>query len=196
MADQPEAAPVGQDVDGRRKPRKRGSTRTDQCATRPHKVRRKALEKLIFELRVQGKSVRAIDEDLRRRGYKTNKTEVGNILRTELENLGAERETKEQARNLSLARLEGWLEALAKRTKKGDDKAINTASKLDERIARYLGTEQPPEQSVKLTVLGQVNWIFDIITAELGEDAAQRVLRRISAESGAPADEGPGGPPG
>jgi hypothetical protein len=120
---------------------------------------------------------------------------VQKILADELADLGASQETKEQARAVALERLDVWMGGLFKRTKKGDEKAIATALKLEERRARMLGTDAPEEQQVKLTILGQVNWLFDIIERELGPDAAQRVLRRISDEGGPPkADQG--GPPG
>jgi hypothetical protein len=194
MADEPETAGLEQTTRSRRPPRKRGSTRTKTSSTSPGKIRRKALSKLVFDYRVQGHSVRAIAEKLIKGGYKTSISDVQRILQTELEALGASRETKEQARDLSLARLEKWLLALSKRTAKGDDKAISVSRALDERIAKYLGTEAPGEQHVKLTVLGQLNWIFDVITRELGPDATQRVLRRIGEEGGPPAPDGaPGG---
>ena len=195
MAESPKPAPSGQTPGSRRPPRKRGATRTGTCSTNPGAVRRKFLSKHVFELRLQGHSVRAIAEKLIKRGYKTSTADVQRILQTELEGVGATRETKEQARDLSVARLETWLTSLAKRTAKGDDKAITTANKLDERIAKYLGTEAPAEQNVKLTVLGQLNWVFDVITRELGPDATQRVLRRIGEEGGPPTPNGARGEP-
>lgn len=139
--------------------------------------------------------MRGIEARLRKQGYKTSKSEVQRILAAELEGIGATQETKEQARALSLERLETWLAGLSKRARKGDEKAITTAVKLDERIAKYLGTEAPGEQHVKLTVLGQLNWIFDTIEKELGPDAAKRVIRRLGEEGGPPAPGGPGGSP-
>lgn len=195
MPDDPKTATSEQTVDGRRLPRKRGSTRTATSSTSPSKVRRKALSKHVFDLRVEGHSIRAIADKLKKRGFKTSTTDVQAILKTELESLGAPKETKEQARGLSLARLEKWLLALSKRAAKGDDKAINVSRQLDERIARYLGTEAPAEQNVKLTVLGQLNWVFDIIERELGPDAAKRVIRRIGEEGGPPAPDGARGEP-
>jgi hypothetical protein len=160
-------------------------------------VRRKALSKQVFELRVQGFSVRAIADKLKRGGYKTSTSDVQRILQTELEGLGASQETKEGARALSLQRLDDWTRSLFSRTKKGDEKAITTALRLDERRARYLGTDAPEEHQVKLSVLGQLNWVFDMITKELGPDATQRVLRRIGEEGGPPALGGaPGSKPG
>lgn len=198
MPDEPNATEAEQTAEDRRRvPRRRGATRTATSSTSPGKIRRKALSRLVFDLRVQGHPIRAIAEQLIRRGYKTSATDVQRILQEEFESLGATREKKEQARELSLVRIETWMAALAKRAAKGDDKAIATSTKLDERIAKYLGTEAPQEHGVKLTVLGQVNWILDIITEELGADATERVLRRISAESSPPAPQGDGGgPPG
>lgn len=193
MADTPETPPEGHKQTGRRPPRKRGTRSLTKCSTSPSTVRQKALSRLIFKLRLEYKSVRAIDEELRRRGYKTSKSDVQRILANELDSLGADQETKERARALALERLDEWGAGLIKRARKGDDKAIATALKLEERRARMLGIDAPTEQ--KLTILGQVNWIFDVITAELGPDAAQRVIRRISQESG-PAAPDAGGPPG
>jgi hypothetical protein len=156
-------------------------------------VRQKALSSLVFKLRLEYKSVRQIAHELQRRGYKTSKSDVQQILANELDSLGADQETKERARALAIERLDEWGAGLVKRARKGDDKAIATALKLEERRARMLGIDAPTEQ--KLTILGQVNWIFDIIQEELGTDAAQRVLRRIGAESGPPAGDA-GGPPG
>lgn len=190
MPEQPETPPGGQTQSGRRPPRKRGSTRRTKCATSANGLRRAALKKRIIDLRVEGLSIRAIEERLRRGGWKTSKSDVQSILAEELQSLGASRETKEQARELSLVRLETWLAALGKRAKKGDEKAITVSKSLDERIAKYLGTEAPAEQHVKLTVLGQLNWIFDIIERELGPDAARRVIRRIGEEGGPPTAEG------
>ena len=194
MAEKPETTPDGQTTPGRRPPRKRGSTRRTQCATSATKLRRAALAKKIVEYRTEGLTIRKIADRLQRGGWKTSKSDVQSILAEQLKELGATQETKEQARTLALDRLDTWTESLFKRTKKGDEKAIATALKLEERRARLLGTDAPEEQSVKLTILGQVNWIFDIITAELGEDAAQRVFRRIGSEGGPPAGD-QGGPP-
>lgn len=193
MADEPKTTAEGQTKTGRRPPRKRGSTRTRTSGTSPSKLRKKALEKRIFDMRVEGLTVRRIAERLQRGGFKTSKSEVQRILQEQLEGLGAPQETKEQARSISLERLDLWTASLFRRTKKGDEKAITTALRIDERRARYLGTDAPAEHQVKLTILGQLNWVFDMITKELGPDATQRVLRRIGEEGGPPAV---GGAPG
>jgi hypothetical protein len=195
MPETPEPTPTGQTAPGRRPPRKRGSTRTKTSGTSPSKLRKKALSKRIIDLRLEGLSVRKIADRLQRGGFKTSKSEVQEILAKELEELGASQETREQARALSLDRLDAWTQSLFRRTKKGDEKAIGTALKLEERRSKLLGTDAPEEQQVKLTILGQVNWLFDIIERELGADAAQRVLRRISDEGGPPKADA-GGPPG
>jgi hypothetical protein len=175
--------------------RRPGSTRLTKSATSAGAIRKKALSKKIIDLRLEGLTVRAIDDRLRRAGFKTSKSEVQRILAAELASLGASQETKEQARALALDRLDTWTHSLFKRTKKGDEKAIATALRVEERRAKLIGTDAPEEQRIKLTILGQINWVFDVIERELGKDAAQRVIRRIGEEGGPPADGG-GGPVG
>lgn len=186
MGDEEKPTTGGQTETGRRPPRKRGSTRRAKCATSATALRRQALAKRIIELRLEGYTVRGIAEKLQKGGWKTSKSDVQTILAEQLKEVGASQETKAQARALSLERLEGWMRALAKRAKKGDDKAISVSKSLDERIAKYLGTEAPEEHRVKLSVLGQLNWVFDMVEKEFGPDGSKRLLRRISEESGAP----------
>jgi hypothetical protein len=163
--------------------RKPGSTRKLQCATSPAAVVRAARGKRILDYRRKGLALRAIAEKL-----KISKTEVQRILVREIAAIGSTQESKVQVRALQLDRLDVWLAGLWSRTARGDEKAITTALKIEERRAKLLGTDAPVEQRIKLTVLGQINWIFDIIKAELGEDAAKRVVGRIGAEGGPPAD--------
>jgi hypothetical protein len=148
-------------------------------------IRRKELGAKCLELRKEGLGIRAIAKNLTDKGSKVSKSEVQRLLAKELSELGASIETKREVRALQLDRLDTWLEAIFRRTKKGDEKAIATALKIEERRSKLLGTEAPIEQRVKLNVLGQLNWVFDMIEKELGPDAVKRVLRRISEESGA-----------
>lgn len=116
------------------------------------------------------------------------------MLDEELKDMKASQETKDQVRAMQLERLDVWLLGLYKRTKKGDEKAITAALKIEERRAKLRGTDAPEEK--KLTILGQLGWVFDIMRDELvaalgeevGQDAAQRVFRRVGAEGGPAAD--------
>lgn len=135
----------------------------------------------ILELRKQGKTVRAIAKEVRR-----SKSEVGRMLQEALKAVEADQETKKEVRALQLERLDVWMQGVFKRASKGNEKAIQTALRIEERRAKLMGTDAPVEQRIKLSVLGQLNWVFDIIEKELGKDAWQRVLRRIGEESGSP----------
>ena len=172
----------GQTTEGR-PPRKRraGATRRTRAATSARSFKRAEDGKKILELRKQGLAVRAIAEKVGR-----SKSEVGRMLQEQLKSVEADQETKKEVKALQLERLDVWLEGLWKRSKKGDEKAIQTALRIEERRAKMMGTDAPVEQRVKIGVLGQLNWVFDMIEKELGPDAVKRVLRRISEESGAP----------
>lgn len=177
----------GQTKPGRRR-RRRGSTRRTKCATSATAIKRAELERKVLDLRKEGLSIRAIAPKL-----KVSKSEAQRLLAAALAGVGATQETKQQVRTLELERLDTWLHGIAKRAARGDEKAIMTALRIEERRAKAVGTDAPVEQRLKLTILGQINWVFDIIAKELGKDAADRVLRRIGEEGGPPADDG-GGP--
>lgn len=137
--------------------------------------------KRILDLRKQGKTVREIADEVGR-----SKSEVGRMLQEALKAVEADQETKKELRALQLERLDLWLAGIWKKTKKGNEKAIQTALRIEERRAKMVGTDAPVEQRVKLTVLGQLNWVFDMIEEEFGKDGLERLYRRISEKGGSP----------
>lgn len=168
---------------------RRGKTRKALCATSARQFRRKKRAKKVVDLRLQGLAIREIAERVG-----CSSSEVQRLLDQQLASLEAPEERKRRVRDLGLARLDVWLKGLWKRACRGDEKAVRAALDIERRRAKLEGTDAPPVQQVKLTVLNQINWVFDRIRDELGEDAAQRVFGRIGTESGAPADDDAGGP--
>lgn len=142
----------------------------------------------MLELRKEGHAIRAIAGKLKEEGKKASKSEVQRLLVLELQSVGATKETKQQARALELERLDDLLLGLWLRARGGDEKAVAQVLKIEERRAKVLGTDAPTEQRVRLTVTGQLNWILDLVAEECGDDAAQRIYRRIAEAAGEETD--------
>ncbi|WP_163567128.1 helix-turn-helix domain-containing protein [Fodinicola feengrottensis] len=80
-----------------------------------------------------------------------------------------------EMRKVELERLDGYLLALQPAIERGDDKAITTALRIQERRARYLGLDAALELSVQHTFPGTVEDEIARLEAELALNDAHEV---------------------
>jgi hypothetical protein len=160
---------------GRRRAR---STKT--ARTSPKAIERAQLRKRALELRKEAHPVREIARKIGK-----SKSETHRLIDEALQDVGPDHETKVRVRTLQLERIDTMVLGLWMRARKGDEKAVTAVLKLEERRAKIVGSDAPTESKLRLTVTGQLNWILDIVREVLGEDAGQRVYRRIAETTGA-----------
>jgi hypothetical protein len=83
------------------------------------------------------------------------------------------REPAEAVRELELVRLDAMLLALWRRVQQGDERAINTALRIDERRAKLLGLEAPALSALSLVPIEMIDAEIARLEAELGEGGGQ-----------------------
>jgi hypothetical protein len=160
---------------------------TKRARTSPKAIERAELRKKALELRKAARPVREIAVKIGR-----SKSETQRLIDEALRDVGPDHETKVRVRTLQLERIDTMVLGLWMRAKKGDEKAVTAVLKLEERRAKIVGSDAPTESKLRLTVTGQLNWMLDIVREVLGDDAAQRVYRRIAETTSAgetPADD-------
>jgi len=81
----------------------------------------------------------------------------------------------EDVRKQQLDRLDTYLVSLDAKIEKGDDKAINTALRIEERRARLLGLDAPQQLSQTITAAPEVLTLIEAARAR--QEAEEAVLR-------------------
>jgi len=162
---------------GGRKPR--GSTRKARCRTSAVAIKRARLKQRLLDHRLAGLSVRQAAEKVG-----VSKSEAQRLLDAALADVQPEQRAVKKIRATSLLRLDQMLLGLWMRARKGDEKAVAQVLRIEERRAKLVGSDAPTQQTMRLTVTGQLNWLLDLVREELGEDASQRIYRRIAEAAG------------
>ena len=116
-----------------------------------------------LRLRQRGRSYPRIAEELG-----VSLTTAHRYVTTELERLA--KECGEEAaivRQMELDRLDVALDALADRIEQGDDRAVATMLRIQERRAKLLGLDSPDRQQVEVTGIDP----RELLAAKLGRDS-------------------------
>lgn len=114
-------------------------------------------------LRRRGRSYRKIADELG-----VSLTTAHRYVTTELERLA--KECGEEAaivRQMELDRLDVALDALADRIEQGDDRAVATMLRIQERRAKLLGLDSPDRQQVEVTGIDP----RELLAQKLGRDS-------------------------
>ena len=120
-------------------------------------------QRACYNLRLSGHSVRAIAEKL-----DIPRSTVQRLLDAEIDTIvtpGAE-----AVRKLELDRLDRWMLALENKILNGDTNAINSAIKVAERRAKYLGIDAPTKVEAQVHEVTQE----DLAIAEMIREAKMR----------------------
>lgn len=153
---------------------------SERAAAHPNATNRAELATLraqAFDLAVQGMSHREIGEKLNR-----NRGIIATWIQTEIDELIVHK--VEQYRKVQLARLESYLVALKPRIDRGDEKAINAAIRIAERISKLFGLDAPVKVDATMHEVDQADVeLTEMVNSAKAKMAAEEQALRHQANA-------------